>query len=188
MRTDWALMVVGMRMRDLVFLDESGVTTEMLRRYGRTVGGGRVHDDAPQRWRSLTLLGAVSLEGWVGTMTVEAATDGDVFLTYLDQVLCPALQPHHVVVMDNLSAHKVDGVRRRIEATGATLLYLPPYSPDLNPIELCWAQVKQILRTLKARTVDQLEAAVKQALAALTPAQVLGFFRHCGYVEQASTQ
>ena len=89
------------------------------------------------RWRTLTLLGAVSVSGWVATMSIEAPTDGDVFLAYLEQVLCPQLRPGHCVVMDNLAAHKVAGVRELIEATGARLLYLPPYSPDFNPIEKC---------------------------------------------------
>jgi transposase len=92
----------------------------------------------------VTLLGAVSVSGWVATMTIESPTDGDVFLAYLEQVLCPRLRTGHCVVMDNLAAHKVKGVRQLIEATGARLLYLPRYSPDFNPIEKCWAQLKQI--------------------------------------------
>ena len=112
----------------------------MTRRWGRTVGGGRLHDAVPAgRWRTLTLLGAVSVSRWGATMTIEAPTDGDVFLAYLKQVLCPQLRPTHCVVMDNLAAHKVAGVRELIEATGARLLYLPTYSPDFNLIENCWA-------------------------------------------------
>jgi transposase len=163
-------------------LDESGVTTEMTRRWGRTQGGQRVHDAVPAgRWRTLTLLGAVSVSGWVATMMVEAPTDGDVFLAYLEQVLCPQLRPHHGVVMDNLAAHKVDGVRQLIEATGARLLYLPPYSPDFNPIEKCWAQLKQHLRAAKARTLSALELAVTTAFTALTADQAKAYFNLCGY-------
>lgn len=163
-------------------MDESGVTTEMTRRWGRILGGGRVHDAVPAgRWRIVTLLGAVSTSGWVATMTIEAPTDGDVFLAYLEQVLCPQLRPGHCVVMDNLAAHKVAGVRELIEATGARLLYLPPYSPDFNPIEKCWAQVKQHLRAAKARSLSALEHAVTTALDALTPHQAKACFRHCGY-------
>jgi len=129
----------------------------------------------------LTTLGALALRGLVGTMTVEAATDGDVFLAYLEHVRCPQLQVGDVVVMDNLSAHKVDGVGDLITARGAELLYLPPYSPDFNPIEQCWSKVKQILRSLKARTAETLEQAVAQALAAITPANAQAWFAHCGY-------
>lgn len=165
-----------------MFVDESGITTEMTRRYGRVSGGQRLHDSAPGRWRSWTLLGAVGIQGWVATMTIEAPTDTEVFLGFLDQVLCPQLKPGQVVVMDNLAAHKVAGVAERIQATGAQLRYLPPYSPDFNPIEKCWAQVKQYLRAAKARTVTALEGAVDVALASLTPYQSAAYFRHCGYL------
>lgn len=166
---------------DLIFLDESGTTTEMTRRYGRGPIGERVADNAPGNWRTLTLLGAISVDGWVASMTVEAPTDGNVFLAYLEHVLCPQLKPGKVVVMDNLSAHKVDGVRQLIEATGAWVLYLPPYSPDFNPIEQCWAQVKQQLRTLKARSIATLETAISTSLKSLIPSQALAYFRNCGY-------
>jgi transposase len=166
----------------LVFLEESGVTTEMTRRYGRTMGGARLHEGVPAgRWRTLTILGAVGISGWVATMTIEAPTDGDVFLAYLDQVLCPQLLPGQIVVMDNLAAHKVDGVAERIRNTGATLLYLPPYSPDFNPIEKCWAQLKQRLRVLKARSLPSLQDALTDALAVLTPQHSAAYFQNCGY-------
>jgi transposase len=114
-------------------------------------------------------------------MTIEAPTDGEIFLAYLEQVLCPQLQPGDVVVMDNLAAHKVDGVRGLLAATGAHLLYLPPYSPDFNPIEKCWAKIKQLLRGAKARSLAALEMAVTQALATVTPQNIEACFRHCGY-------
>ena len=114
-------------------------------------------------------------------MTIEAATDGEIFLAYLQRVLGPQLQPGDVVVMDNLSAHKVAGVRAAIEARGAELLYLPPYSPDFNPIEQCWAQVKQRLRAAKARSVPKLEQCLADALATVTPHNTQACFRHCGY-------
>ncbi len=117
-----------------MFLDESGVTTEMTRRYGRAPRGQRVAEATPAgHWRTLTVLGALTVEGMLASMTIESPTDGEVFLAYLEQVLGPRLQPGHVVVMDNLAAHKVAGVRQLIEARGAQLLYLPPYSPDFNP-------------------------------------------------------
>ena len=127
------------------------------------------------------MLGAIRQSGWVATMTIEAATDGDIFQAYLEQVLCPQLQPGDIVVMDNLSAHKVSGVRELIENAGAELLYLPPYSPDFNPIEMCWSKFKQLLRTAKARSLDTLENSVADALTAITPQDIQGCFRHCGY-------
>ena len=166
----------------LVFLDESGVTTEMTRRYGRALRGERVREATPaSHWRTLSLLGAMTREGLLATMTIDSPTDGAVFLSYLDQVLCPRLQAGQVVVMDNLSAHKVEGVRERIEAAGAELLYLPPYSPDFNPIEKCWGKIKQSLRSAKARTLETLETAVAEALTAVTPQNASAWFSHCNY-------
>jgi transposase len=134
----------------LIFLDESGVMVGMTRRRGRCLGGRRIHEATPEsHWRILTVIGAMSLKGMIATMTIEAATDTDIFLAYLDHVLCPVLAPGDVVVMDNLSSHKVQGVSKRIQSRGAELLYLPPYSPDLNPIEKAWSKLKQMLRTAK---------------------------------------
>ncbi len=166
----------------LVFVDESGATTELTRRYGRAPGGERVREATPAgHWSTLTLLGAMSREGMLASMTVESPTDGDVFLAYLDQVLCPVLRPGQVVVMDNLAAHKVSGVRERIAAVGAELLYLPPYSPDFNPIEQAWSKLKQHLRSAKSRTVEVLEEAVAQALQTITALNAAAWFAHCGY-------
>ena len=126
----------------LIFLDESGIATDMTRRYGRARRGRRVREGAPAgRWRTLSILGAIRRCGWVAAMSMEAATDAEIFLAYLERVLGPPLRAGDVVVMDNLAAHKVAGVRESIEARGAALLYLPPYSPDFNPIEPCWAQL-----------------------------------------------
>lgn len=127
------------------------------------------------------MLAALSLHGVIAAMTVESPTDGDVFLAYLEQVLCPRLQPGQVVVMDNLAAHKVEGVRSLIEAREAELLYLPPYSPDFNPIEPAWSKIKQQLRSAKARSLETLESAITDALAAVTPNNAAGWFAHCGY-------
>jgi transposase len=165
-----------------VFVDETWFNTQMSRYWGRAEKGQRIPEAIPAgQWRSFTLLGAMTQAGMLASMTVEAATDTDVFLAFLDQVLCPQLQAGHVVVMDNLAAHKVSAVRERIEATGATLLYLPPYSPDLNPIEKCWAQVKPHLRAAKARSLLALEQAVTTALSAMTSHQPEAYFRLCGY-------
>ena len=115
----------------------------------------------------------------IATMTIEAATDREIFLAYLDHVLCPQLRPGDVVVMDNLSSHKVAGVRERIEATGAQLLYLPPYSPDLNPIEKVWSKLKQGLRSVKARTKEALDKAITELLPQITPENAVAWFKHC---------
>jgi len=125
----------------------------MTRLYARSTGGGRICETTPGgRWKIMTILGAMSLRGMIASMTIEEATDGDIFLAYVEHILCPALKPGDVVVMDNLSSHKIKGVRQLIEKVGAEVLYLPPYSPDLNPIEKAWSKLKQILRSAKART------------------------------------
>jgi transposase len=170
-----------------MFLDESGVTTQLTRLWGRAPRGERIAEATPQgHWQVLTLLGAMSLRGIVAAMTIESATDGDIFLAYLEQVLCPKLKPGDVVVMDNLPAHKVAGVRELIAASGAELLYLPPYSPDFNPIEQAWSKLKQCLRTAKARTAEALEQAITEALAAITADNAAAWFQHCGYGIQQS--
>ena len=165
----------------LIFLDESGVTTQMTRGYARASGGRGVHEATPAgHWKILTILSALSLGGLLATMTIEQATDGDIFLAYLEQVLGPKLRPGDVVVMDNLSAHKVAGVEQLIQAAGAELLYLPPYSPDLNPIEKAWAKLKQLLRSAKARTAEALEQAIAELLPQITPENAQAWFRHSG--------
>jgi transposase len=165
-----------------VFLDESGVTTEMTRRYGWGPRSERVREAVPAgHWRTLTVLAALTTEGVLASMSIESPTDGDVFLAFVEQVLAPRLQPGQLVILDNLGAHKVDGVRQLIERRGASLLYLPPYSPDFNPIEQAWSKLKQLLRGIKARLLDQLEPALTRAIAAITPADAQAFFRHCGY-------
>lgn len=165
-----------------MFLDESGVTTEMTRRYGWGPGPERVCEAVPAgHWRTLTVLGALTTQGVLASLTIESPTDGDVFRAFLEQVLAPRLQPGHLVILDNLAAHKVEGVRPLIESRGAQLLYLPPYSPDFNPIEQAWSKLKQLLRAVKARLLEQLEPAVGHAIAAITPENARAYFRHCGY-------
>lgn len=165
-----------------MFLDESGVTTEMTRRYGWGLRSERVREAVPAgHWRTLTVLAALTTEGVLASMSIESPTDGDVFLPFLEHVLVPRLQPGHVVILDNLGAHKVDGVRQLVEGCGALLLYLPPYSPDFNPIEQAWSKLKQLLRGIKARLIEHLEPALTQAIDAITPEDAQAFFRHCGY-------
>ena len=127
----------------------------------------------------MTILGAMSLGGMVAAMTIEEATDADIFLAFVEQVLCRALRPGDLVIMDNLSSHKVPAVRERIENAGAQLLYLPPYSPDLNPIEKAWSKLKQLLRSAQARTKDALEIAIADALKLITPENAKAWFRTC---------
>jgi transposase len=159
----------------------------MTRLWARSEPGQRIVEATPQgHWKVLTTLGAMNLRGMVAVMTIESATDGDIFLAYLEQVLCPQLKTNDVVILDNLSAHKVRGVRELIESRGATLLYLPPYSPDLNPIEKAWSKLKQLLRTAKARTAQALDQAIAQALKAITADNALAWFQHCGYRVQPS--
>lgn len=150
----------------------------MTRLYGRCIGGRRIPEATPGgHWKILTVLSAMSTRGMIATMTIEEPTDGDIFLAYVEHVLCPALRPGDVVVMDNLSAHKPEGVRAWIETQGATLLYLPPYSPDLNPIEKAWGKLKQLLRAAKARTREALEQAIANLLPHITPEDAQAWFR-----------
>ena len=177
-RTEFLETIRAIPLEHLIYLDESGVTTQMTRLYARSRDGARIHEAAPQgHWKMLTILGAMSSRGMIAAMTIEEATDADIFLAYLDHCLCPQLRPGDVVVMDNLSAHKVDGVRERIEAVGAELLYLPPYSPDLNPIEKAWSKLKQLLRSAQARTREALEQAITELLPQLTQHNAEAWFR-----------
>ena len=164
----------------LIFLDESEVTTSMTRLYGRRVDGGRIHEATPGgHWKILTILAAMRLGGVNAAMTIEEATDTDIFLAYVEHVLCPTLGIGDVVVMmDNLSPHTVQGVRERIEARGAEVLYLPPYSPDLNPIEKAWAKIKQYLRSTRARSKEDLDEAISEAFKLTTPDNAQAWSRH----------
>jgi len=154
----------------------------MTRLWGRAPKGVRIVETTPQgQWQVLTTIGAMSLRGIEAAMTIAAPTDGEVFRTYVAQVLCRKLKPGNVVVLDNLSAHKVAGIGELIAACGAQLLYLPPYSPDLNPIEKAWSKFKQFLRAAKARTVEALEQAVTAALKTITSDDAAAWFRHSGY-------
>lgn len=151
----------------------------MTRLYGRRVDGRRIHEATPGgRWKILTILAAMRLGGIKAAMTIEEPTDADIFLAYVEQVLCPTLGIGDVVVMDNLSAHKVQGVRELLQARGAEVLYLPPYSPDLNPIEKAWAKIKQYLRSTQARSKEDLDQGITEALALITADNAQAWFRH----------
>lgn len=166
----------------LKFLDEAGSTISMTRLYGRAARGERIYEAAPQNYgENITMLACLSETGISAPMTIEGAVDGLVFLEYVKQVLAPTLCTGDVVIMDNLGAHKVKGVRETIEARGAKVIYLPPYSPDLNPIEKCWSKIKTYLRAAKARTRQDLEEALKQALLLVSESDARGWFGSCGY-------
>ena len=142
----------------LVFIDESGATTAMTRLRGRAPKGERVHGSTPHgHWKVTTIIGALRWSGMIATMTIDCPTDSDVFRVYVECILVPSLRKGDVVVMDNLSAHKAPGIAECIQAAGAELVFLPPYSPDLNPIERCWSKVKEFLRSAKARSQRLLE-------------------------------
>lgn len=128
------------------------------------------------------MVAAVGLEGPEAPFVIEGPVDADVFAAYVQQVLVPTLRPGDIVVMDNLAPHKAAGIRQTIEAKGAQVWYLPPYSPDLNPIEQMWSKIKQYLRKIAARTLDALVDAIGQALQTITANDVLAWFRHCGYL------
>jgi Transposase and inactivated derivatives len=171
----------GIDVRRFKFIDEAGSNLAMTRSRGRAAPGERVFDTAPQNYgANVSMLAALSIEGVSAPMTVRGAVDSLVFLAYLEQVLCPTLCEGDVVVMDNLPVHKVQSVRALIEERGARLIYLPPYSPDLNPIEKCWSKIKTHLRAVKARTYDALSEALKQALLTITAEDAKGWFASCG--------
>jgi transposase len=171
-----------MNLEKLVFIDESGAKTNMTRLYGRAKSGQRVVDDVPDgHWCTTTMISSVRLDGSTACMVVDGATNKEVFLAYVQHILLPTLKPGDVVVLDNLSAHKNQETRDLIESVGAELWFLPPYSPDLNPIEKMWSKIKAILRALKARTEKALIKAVAKALEAVTASDAKGWFKSCGY-------
>ena len=154
----------------------------MTRRYGRAVPGVRVTEAIPSDYGSnYTLLAVLSLNGLEAPWILDGALDGETFKLYLDQVLGPTLEPGDVVIMDNLSSHKVEGVAELIAARGARLEYLSPYSPDYNPVEKCWLKIKTYLRRAKARTYDALVQAITEALKTITESDIRAWFNYCGY-------
>lgn len=170
--------------KELVFIDETGITTAMTRLHARAPRGERAYGSAPGGWRRLTVLGALSGEGMVAAMSIAAATTTRVFLAFLHSVLIPELRRRHpgaTVLMDNLSAHKPKAIQSALTKAGFKLLYLPRYSPDLSPIEPGWSKLKSTLRAAEARTRDALETALAPALDSITPADARGWFNHCGY-------
>ena len=169
-------------MRQYVFLDECGVTTDLLRRYGRSPAGTRLRDHTPcSQWQTHTVVAALRLDRLGATAVFDGPIDNPTFLAYVEQVLAPTLQPGDVIVLDNLAVHKQPEVRAAIEAVGAQLRFLPPYSPDFNPIELAFAKLKAFLRAARPRTFDHVCALIAAALELFTPTECRNFVRHCGY-------
>jgi len=178
----WQEQMPDLDVRRLVFIDESGAKTNLTRLRGRCERGRRLKSFAPLgHWHITTMISAIDLSGVRASMVLDGAADTEAFCIYIEQVLAPTLRGGEIVVMDNLQPHKHDRVRRAIEAAGANLVYLPPYSPDFNPIEPMWSKVKQSLRSAAARSFEALLDAIKHALNLIRANDCIGFFSGCGY-------
>jgi transposase len=177
-------MVMGTIDSDrFVFVDECSSNISLAPLYGWARKGDRAHQKAPRNWgKNITLISSIGKEGGMGaSLVVEGSTNGMVFQTYLEEVLCPTLNSGQVVVMDNLSAHKAERVRELIEEKGCELIYLPPYSPDFNPIEQAFSKLKSYLREACARSQQTLMEVIGQALGTISASDAQSFFEHCGY-------
>jgi transposase len=183
LRAAWRVMVAqGADPDQLVFVDEMGTNTSLHSMYAWSKRGERAYCSTPRnRGKNTTVLASMSLEGMGPTLAVEGATTAAVFEAYVEEVLAPSLRPGQLVVMDNLTAHKGERVGELVEGRGCELLYLPPYSPDLNPIEEAFSKIKGILRKAEARSRQALIEAIGRALDAITSQDAKGFFEHCGY-------
>ena len=179
-RAAWHADLAGIAAERLVFVDESGIDTRLVRTHARAPQGERAVGRVPWARRRLTLIGALGLGGIVALMTVAAATDAAVFLAFIEGVLAPALQrrPDAVLILDNLSAHKTPAVRAALDRAGISHRYLPSYSPDFSPMEPCWAKLKAHFRARAARSIEALEAELPAALRTITPGDAQGWFRH----------
>lgn len=181
-RTDWQETMMGVEIGRLVFLDETWAKTNMVRRRGRSRRGQRLVAKVPHgHWKTTTFVAALRSDGLTAPMVLDGAINGPTFLAYVRQQLVPTLRCGDIVVMDNLRAHKVAGVREAIEAVGAQLVYLPPYSPDFNPIELVFSKLKWLLRSAAAKTQEVLWNLLGQLLDQFAPEECQRYFRHCGY-------
>ena len=170
----------------MVFLDETWATTNMTPSHGRAPKGKRLMCSVPHgHWHTTTFLCGLRTTGLVAPLVLDGAIDGDAFLAYVEQFLVPTLTAGDTVVLDNLSSHKVAGVREAIEAAGAALLYLPPYSPDLNPIELAFSKFKRLLRDAATRSVEELWTTIGKLLQRFSPTECANYIRHCGFAHSA---
>jgi transposase len=183
MRAAWrALVAEEIDAERIVFVDEMGSNTSLRPLYAWSPKGKRAFGSAPRNWgKNVTLLASITLEGLGECLAVEGPTTREVFEAYLERVLAPTLRPGRVVVVDNLSAHKGGRVKEIVEGRGCQLLYLPPYSPDFNPIEQAFSKIKGLLRRAEARTREALIEAMGLALCAVRARDARGFFEHCGY-------
>jgi transposase len=170
----------------LVFVDETGTATNMTRRYGRSPRGQRLDGPVPHgHWKSTTFVAGLTTRGFIAPYVVDGAMNSRLFRAWADQILAPALSPGDVVIMDNLAAHKTIGVREAIKARGARLFLLPPYSPDLNPIEQAFSKLKALLREAKERTIEGLWSRIGHILAEFKPAECTNYIRNAGYIRSA---
>ncbi len=177
----------GLDPRKLVFLDETWAKTNMTRTHGYAPKGERLVGAAPHgHWHTTTFVGALRSTGFIAPLVVDGAVNGELFLAYVRQHLVPELRRGDVVVMDNLGSHTAAGVRSAVEAAGCRLLLLPPYSPDLNPIENAFSKLRRLLRSAAERTVDGLWRAIGRVLDRFGPAECRNYFRHCGYTRPAT--
>lgn len=173
---------VGLDPTKLVFIDETWAKTNMSRLRGRSLVGERLVAKVPHgHWKTTTLIAALGRQGMRCSMTIDGAVNRDAFEAFVEQILLPTLNAGDIVVMDNLSSHKGTQVKQLIESAGATMLYLPPYSPDLNPIEPAFSKLKQLMRSAAHRTMDALWTDVQRMLDCITAKDADGYFRHCGY-------
>ena len=178
----WKEQQSGIDASRLVFLDESGVNTDMTRRYARAKNGQRANDHTPlNTGKTTTIVSSVRTDGTTVPIFLSGSLNGETFKDYIEQHLAPTLHEGDIVVMDNLRCHKVKGIKQAIEKAGAHILYLPPYSPDLNPIEQMWSKIKSLLRKVKARSIDALLKALPVAFNAITVQDILGWFHLDGY-------
>lgn len=166
-----------------IFIDETSIHTAMTRRYARAPRGQRAYGTVPRnRGPNLSLLGALGVRGMVAAMTVEGAVDTETFDIFVQRILVPALQPEDIVLLDNLGVPHASCIEGAVKAVGGQVLFLPPYSPDFSPLEPCWSKIKTALRSAAARTRQRLDLAVTQSLQLLQPQDILGWFKHCGYL------
>ncbi len=185
-RSEWRKKQPGLNPAKLVFIDETWTKTNMTRLRGRAPCGKRLVAAVPHgHWKTSTFIGALRCDGLVAPGVFDGAINGELFLAYVQQVLVPTLKQGDIVIMDNLRSHKVAGVREAIEAAGASLMFIPPYSPDLNPIEMAFAKLKALLRAKAIRTVEGLWKALGNIVGCVTPKECANFFCHDGYFQSA---